>query len=308
MSFLKKRPANHAQPAGARTDSQPLPSSQPFQEWQFSAIEKQVMPTSPPSAFFTREDDIHRQNVQHYLLRSVIEKNYVALLSPDLRTILDVGCGTGRWAREMALEFPLASVIACDLTDPAEDEELRPSNYTFRQENILQELHFPDASFDFVHQRLMLLSVPSAAWPQIIQELARLVKPGGWLELVEGELGAKPLGPASQCLVDWLVMASRMQGIDSIQSTYLEQQLRNAGLEHIIVKQYPIPVGKWGGKLGITMASHVTASVRLLKPLLVSHARVNPYEFEQVLAIAQQEWEHLYTTTSYYAVCGQKAT
>ncbi len=307
MDFFKKHPVNRAQTGELRTNSQPLPSLQPFQEWQFSAIEKQVMADSSPSRFFTREDDVHRQNIQHYLLRSVIEKNYVAPLAPDLRAILDVGCGTGRWAREMALEFPLASVMACDLVEPGEDEELRPPNYTFRQENILQGLRFPTESFDFVHQRLMLLAVPSVAWPQIIRELVRLVRPGGWLELVEGDLGAKPLGPAGQCLMDWVVMASKMQGVDPIQSAYLEHHLHLAGLEHIVVKQYPIPMGKWGGKLGITMANHAAASARLLKPLLVSQAKVNPYEFEQVLAISQQEGERLYTTSSYYAVCGQKA-
>lgn len=40
-------------------------------------------------------------------------------------------------------------------------------------------------SFDIVHQRLLIWGIKTENWPTAVQNLLRLVKPGGWIELVE---------------------------------------------------------------------------------------------------------------------------
>jgi ubiquinone/menaquinone biosynthesis C-methylase UbiE len=42
-----------------------------------------------------------------------------------------------------------------------------------------------DNAFDFVYQRDMATIVAAGRWPTLIQEFARILKPGGWLQLVE---------------------------------------------------------------------------------------------------------------------------
>jgi hypothetical protein len=82
-------------------------------------------------------EEMNRLDFQHYMLRYAPHGNYAAPVgSPD--SILDVGTGTGRWAREMAQLFPLANVVGVDVTLPPADsqaelgnEDVRPSNYAF---------------------------------------------------------------------------------------------------------------------------------------------------------------------------------
>src|SRR5215510_8044552 len=50
-----------------------------------------------------------RLDLQHHLYRLVLGGNYRAPIRQP-RSILDVACGTGIWAREMALEFKQAQV------------------------------------------------------------------------------------------------------------------------------------------------------------------------------------------------------
>lgn len=45
--------------------------------------------------------------------------------------ILDVAAGTGRWCHEMALAFPQAQVIGCDLVEQATNKLEAPPNYHF---------------------------------------------------------------------------------------------------------------------------------------------------------------------------------
>src|SRR5262249_20382346 len=58
---------------------------------------------------------------QHFIVRRVLGGNHQSPLRQPQR-ILDAGCGTGRWAVEMAAEFPGALVVGLDL--------VRPSNLT----------------------------------------------------------------------------------------------------------------------------------------------------------------------------------
>src|SRR5437660_4065175 len=152
MSLLN-RPRNRKEASKTRADNQVLRAVQPFQEWQFSAIEERLMLAGSSCKLPADQEELQRQNIQHHMLRSVIERNYVAPLLTTTRDILDIGCGTGLWAQEMALEFPLARVIGCDLLEPKGEAVLKPANYRFCKANILQGLPFPAGSFDFVHQR-----------------------------------------------------------------------------------------------------------------------------------------------------------
>ncbi len=86
-------------------------------------------------------DETNRLDFQHYMLRSFFRGNYLAPIRQP-RDILDVGCGTGRWAMELATEFPDANVIGVDIAPPPLRDNT-PSgataafNYTFVQGNVL---------------------------------------------------------------------------------------------------------------------------------------------------------------------------
>lgn len=115
------------------------------------------------------------------MFRYALHGNYEAPIGTPT-SILDVGSGTGRWAMEMATEFPLANVIGLDPVVPSGDDaetpklelDKRPENYAFVQGNVLEGLPFADASFNFVHQRLLIAALPPGRWQWVVSELLRV--------------------------------------------------------------------------------------------------------------------------------------
>lgn len=59
-------------------------------------------------------EEMNRLDFQHYMFRYALRGNYAAPVNAPT-SILDVGTGTGRWAREMAHLFPQTNVVGLDV-------------------------------------------------------------------------------------------------------------------------------------------------------------------------------------------------
>ncbi|RKP05567.1 S-adenosyl-L-methionine-dependent methyltransferase, partial [Thamnocephalis sphaerospora] len=99
--------------------------------------------------------------------------------------ILDVGTGNGTWLLEMAAEFPDAQLTGIDLVHQAPTSVL-PPNCTFKVMDALHGLRFPDASLDYIHHRYVC-SVPADRWGAYLADCARVLRPGGWIEVMESD-------------------------------------------------------------------------------------------------------------------------
>lgn len=258
--------------------------------------------------------EINRLDFQHYLLRQAFRGNYTAPVGQP-RSILDVGSGTGRWAREMAAEFPLASVVGFDIASPPADDEPRgegaasglPPNERFVQGNVLEGLPFPDASFDFVHMRLMVLALPADRWPFVVRELVRVTRPGGWVESVEYG-GERNGGPAIMQLMRWGTQASALRGIDTAYSTKVGALLREARLGHVRTFEVDLPLGAYGGRVGVMNGVDLLTAMKALASLYISQGITTEQEFERTLEAAQAEINsRRYRTISpFYIAYGQR--
>ncbi|MBX5459329.1 MAG: methyltransferase domain-containing protein, partial [Thermogemmatispora sp.] len=200
--------------------------------------------------------EVNRLDFQHYVLRAILRGNYLAPIQQPGR-ILDVGCGTGQWAFELAHQFPQAEVIGLDLEQVKATTP--PPNYRFVQGDLTQGLPFANDSFDFVHQRLLVGAIPLAAWPGVVQELARVTSPGGWIELVELSTHISnliPAGPANQQLASLTGQLAALRGLDSegVVMRSLDHYLAQAGLVNIQRHPIQVPLGDWGGRIGSLLA------------------------------------------------------
>src|SRR2546426_1944368 len=76
--------------------------------------------------------------------------------------ILDIGCGPGEWALEIAQRFPGSRVTGIDISDlmityaRSTAESLHISNVQFQVLDARQPLALPDASFDLVNARFIV--------------------------------------------------------------------------------------------------------------------------------------------------------
>src|SRR5258708_16918993 len=141
--------------------------------------------------------ETQRLDFQFYLIRSILHGNHASPLRGDLTSILDVGCGTGRWVIEMARTFPGAQVVGLDIEPPPQSAQALSPIARFVRANLLDGLPFADRSFDFTHQRLLVLAIPAVHWPLLVGELVRLTRPDAYVELLRrGQRFLTP-GPAT---------------------------------------------------------------------------------------------------------------
>jgi len=76
--------------------------------------------------------------------------------------------------------------------------EIKPRNTEFLNVNIFDGLPFEDNTFDFVHQRFMMFAYTIDNWQEkVLPELLRVLKPGGYLELMENDIIWYEEGPLS---------------------------------------------------------------------------------------------------------------
>jgi phosphatidylethanolamine/phosphatidyl-N-methylethanolamine N-methyltransferase len=151
----------------------------------------------------------------------VYDLTFTAVMAPGRRAavaaaqrqgglILDVGVGTGL---ELPMFAPGVSVVGVDLSEPM----LRRAQTRASRENLSQvaglcvmdatRLAFPDAGFDAVVAPYVLTVVPDPA--ATLDELARVVKPGGEIVLVN-HVGAET-GPIAW-IESWLGKKSASLG------------------------------------------------------------------------------------------------
>jgi ubiquinone/menaquinone biosynthesis C-methylase UbiE len=202
-----------------------------------------VAPERAPFMMSKNEREVQRLNEQHFAIREEMGGNFLApLVTPN--AILDIGCGTGRWAMEMAVEFPQAQVRGLDvvLTDPAASVGLGvdavPPNVAFIEADATQPLPFPDASFAYVHLCMLYAVIPATAWEQLVRECIRVVQPGGWIESVEALAFSNPTErPGMATITTWFGDLLRLRGADPLVALKMAGWLRDGGLADVTTRE-----------------------------------------------------------------------
>lgn len=99
------------------------------------------------------------------------------------RRVLDAGCGKGRYAALIKQTAPQAEIHAVDVSDEML-KHVAPGIYT--QRASIQDLPYPDASFDLVYcvETLEHAPNPHAA----LKEMVRVLAPGGRLVIIDKNL------------------------------------------------------------------------------------------------------------------------
>lgn len=107
--------------------------------------------------------------------------------------LLDVACGPGSWALQVAKACPWIAVTGIDLNTQmilyAHAHALLEGlpNAHFQLMDALKPLDFPGHAFDVVNARLLQAFMLPEAWPRLLQECVRITRPGGSIRLTEAE-------------------------------------------------------------------------------------------------------------------------
>ncbi len=264
-------------------NSSTVPSSLVPPRRRFADAVPYILPNDP--------DEVNRLDFQHFMIRHLFGGNIVTPLRTTPNAVLDVGCGTGRWAAEVATQFPMATVTGVDIDASLLGSTMTiPANFTFIQANILEGLPFADASFDFVHQRFLVLGIPTPRWPSVIQELWRVTRPGGWIELVEA-VNPYGNGVALGRLMDWGAQMAKRRDLDASAMAHLDDLMRSGGLRHVTLRRFDVPIGKQYGRLGQWCATDLQTIVKAVREPVLKLNLASPEAFDATMAEFQRESE-----------------
>lgn len=219
-----------------------------------------------------------------------------AFLAP-LHRVLDVACGSGAWACEMAQRYPHLEVVGFDI-DARMIEYANTQarvgglhNARFYVMNAANPLDFANNYFDLVNGRWMA-AIGAAAWPNTLREIARITRPGGIIRLTESDNFGISNSPAFEKLSDLFLEAAKKGGLTfsstGRQTPLLRRFLRDAGYQNIQMRPFVIDwsAGTEGHE---PMFQDHKVLLRLTGPYLVKMGVTTPEDFEQLYRQAEIE-------------------
>jgi SAM-dependent methyltransferase len=164
-----------------------------------------------------------------------------------VRTVLELGCGTGNDAARLAGAG--YSVTAADLSGEAIGQAKAKfgSMATFMVADMTQRLPFPDRGFDAVMSNVAMHMFPDAVTRAVFAEVGRLVRPGGLFLFHVNALEDRPLRasrlPARELEPDFVAEESG-QTMHFFSEAYLRELLE--GWQQVQLVPVAIPHHKTG--------------------------------------------------------------
>src|SRR6266852_8529293 len=156
---------------------------------------------------------------------------YLARMQPG-DAVLDVGCGTGTLAMEVARRVGRAGRVAG--VDPSPQQIARARSKAARrnlpidfQIGVIEQLAFPDQTFDVVLSTLMMHHLPAGLKRQGLAEIARVLKPGGRLVIADFKHKKERAGQAAR----FHAGGSRIQDLAAIVSDAGFQQVETEEMQ-----------------------------------------------------------------------------
>lgn len=294
-----------------RRQQDPSEEAAPSRRWAIFAGRRIL--TNTPYIMPKDKAEGDRLDIQHHLVKVATGRIYQAPIQRP-QAILDVACGTGIWAREMAQKFPRARVIGFDIDRTPLERSIEvlgpnglfPRNFRFQQADALKPFPFEDGEFDFVHARFIVGFVPISAWPGVIAEILRVTRRGGFVEMTEMVELPKTPSQGYQILRAHITRFMEQRGLYAGIGTHLRPYLLEAGLQNIEERHFLLGQGKDTQRQQRLLVSDVLAGADLIQPVLVKLGFIPEAESKEALARAKAEVSQMGIVMPIVTVYGQK--
>ncbi|KAF2728902.1 S-adenosyl-L-methionine-dependent methyltransferase [Polyplosphaeria fusca] len=268
----------------------------------------------------------HDSTVDHIGKLVLAPVNFAASSGRRLR-ILDSGTAAGRWLQELRDEqgsrheyigtditksfFPSSSPH--DTGDRA-GEEGGDVGIVYKTQDVTQP--WPTnwaASFDLVHQRFVLGAVRSQQLEDVVANLVALVKPEGWVQLMESDVGARVIGEEDNgAAVVWGLLRKiyLTMGVEPDVDAHLPALFTRAGLVDVSEQRITVPIGKrrvnadMGRRSAETVA--LTAQQLAMGAKQVGVAGLEELDLHDLPSKVLRDLEDYGGTYSVYVIMGRK--
>lgn len=248
--------------------------------------------------------ELMRQSRLHQLL----SRHLTGALLPScydvsgLRSILDLACGPGDWALDLACASAELEVIGIDACPAAiaharmQARALELDNVSFEVMDLLTSWQVPEAGFDFLNGRFLNACLQPHAWPDVLAQCRRALRPGGIIRLTEclaGESSSRAceqlsLGYAHALWRQGLRCTPVGRSLTCRQDVPLDVLLTQAGFQAIQQQGLELDCSV-GRPAHAELVEQVRIFFQLLKPFLLSSGGLSEAIYEQVFSRASME-------------------
>jgi SAM-dependent methyltransferase len=238
----------------------------------------------------------------------------------NIQTILDVGCGPGGWALDVAHTYPDRRVIGIDINATviayaqAQAIAQRLSNVSFCTMDALRPLHFVEGMFDLVNVRAAVSFIPSVQWMTFLQYCLRVLRPGGILRVTEAEIVNLTNGEAVEKIHSWAVQVLHIKGygfsVDGSHlgiTTILGDLMKEVGCQNIQSKSHLLDFSA-GTALHDSQYQNYMVWTLLSKAVLLHERITTEEDFDQVYQqmLAEMQMPQFRGLWSLLTVWGEK--
>lgn len=234
----------------------------------------------------------------------------------------------------MAKFYPRSEFVGIDMADVFVTEN-KPSNVTFKVANAGIGFEFEDESFDFVFQRFLVMGFPTEQYLYSIKEIKRILKPEGYIEILELINDYREGGPALTKISSWsksfvvfyftyffvfffllVHQALEARQMDSFIANKIPNYLLDAGYKNVRDFDYAVSIGNnskrktkevsnnnllgsWGGELG---QLHLAIQKLALPAVEVMVTELTPITSEQYNVALEQAFKEVdqYKASTHY--------
>ncbi|EEQ27548.1 methyltransferase [Microsporum canis CBS 113480] len=190
-----------------------------------------------------RREILHSPNIK---IPSSIPRGLSSIHDQGPR-ILDLGCGTGIWAIDIAKKYPHAYVLGIDLA-PMQPSN-RPPNCEFQSPRDFESPWLlGENSWDFIHLQMGCGSVSN--WPNLYNKVYAHLKPGtGYFEQVEIDFEPFSVsGTPNEHLIEWyraLKVATDKAMRPIAFNRSMKHTLKEAGFVDVKQQVEGLPLNEW---------------------------------------------------------------
>jgi SAM-dependent methyltransferase len=206
-------------------------------------------------------------------------------------SVLNLGCGPGEWESNVTYTYPHMIVVGVDKAEEmvkyarALAQVRHLENVTFETMDIKEPLDFPNNSFDLVNGRLLFGFMDREAWPLLLAECLRVLRPGGVLCLAEYEVSISnslSLQHVQRCLYRALADQQRTYSVDRRSvgiCSMLGKLVTDAGFSEVASRAFHID-SSYGSPHYHTGCKDTEMAFALVEPYLLQAGIVEEAEYE----------------------------
>ncbi|CAG8615250.1 236_t:CDS:2 [Funneliformis mosseae] len=188
-----------------------------------------------PTKFPSTNKDIDFLHQYHFTTKLVWSSNFSSPIENiliDGAKVLDVSCGAGTYLLDLSTEYNFSEFVGVD-KNQLFPTSIKPNNINFFDASVEKGLSFQDNYFDFVHLSVIEPLYNASQWNLVIDEMLRVTKPGGWVEIQGYDFEENNIGPNFLTFIQGLFLPQNY--IKSILSTntrieILESDIRKVKL------------------------------------------------------------------------------